>query len=172
MTTPSPFDRRRFLRWVGQASAAVATAAWLPASRGAFAAEPDASRVAPFFAAIASGDLETVQRLLGRDPGLLRATDAEGRTPLVAAHLAGGPAEITAALRLGMTNEAIELGFVEAILEGEYEIVRDLAGELGDEIHAWHPVGGSAYWAAARFGKSREMWPLNRWGARSVLGHS
>ncbi len=111
-------------------------------------------------AAVTSGDLSTVVRILDQDPKLKSHRDGEGRSIFVLAHL---HAQTKVADEI--LNRGIELDVVEAVLANDKDRFIELVKAAPDSVNAIHPIGGNAYYAAAVCGKEEMIWPLNRWGA-------
>ena len=115
---------------------------------------------ADFRRAIERGDVAAVSGMLDRQESLLRATDEEGRSAFILAHLANQ----TAVAQL-FTDRGLELGLVEAVLAQDRDRVNELGKAhfgLADEYHA---IGGSAMYAAARYGRTEVLFWTKRWGA-------
>jgi cytohesin len=143
MDTP---DRRRFLTsaaaLAGAALCAPRLHAWTPA--GGPRARTD---VTAFLAAVTAGRLDEVRSRLAVDPGLAQAHDESDRSAVVLA-LLGGHGEVGAAL----VEHGAEVGLVEAVMLADWERAEALVAQDVDGLHAWHPVGGTVVYAAARAG--------------------
>jgi len=109
--------------------------------------------------AISEGDLGAVARMLDARPQLRMSRDDEGRSVFVLAHLHGQPEIAADILRRGL-----ELDVVEAVLAQDEARLVQLAKADPTMLNVDHPVGGTAYYAAALFGKIDMIWPLNHWG--------
>jgi cytohesin len=115
--------------------------------------------VRDLFEAIRAGELGRVVALLKRAPGLLGARDEEGRSPLLVSLMSE-----QGAIADHLRSRGHGLDLVEAILSSEKDLVRRLALAQAETINDDHPVGGTAYYAAARYGHYWAIWPLNRHG--------
>ena len=150
--------RRQFM----QVSMAVGASALIPdglRSRAFAGASPSPDAPRDLISAITDGDLSGVKRILGARPELRMARDAAGRSMFVLAHLHQRPKIAAEILRRG-----INLDMVEAVLAEDEKRFIELAKINPKRVNADHPIGGTAYYAAALFGKVGMMWPLNRWG--------
>lgn len=101
----------------------------------------------PFLDAVRAGDAAEVRRLASLAPELVDAADAEGRSALVVAYLFGHQ-EVADAL----LERSPRIGLVEAVMIPDWERAEELAAEDPGQLDAWHPVGGTALYAAARMG--------------------
>lgn len=108
---------------------------------------------------VARGDVSAVRALLTKHPALARTVDKSGRSLFLLAHL-HDHADVADVIKRHLGD----LDLVESIADGDYERVKRLAAAARRTINDPHPVGGTAYFAAARLGRVREMWPLNRNG--------
>ena len=113
---------------------------------------------AELVAAVARGDRAIVRRHVEENKQLLVARDEAGRSLLVLAFLAGHP-EI--GHDLAQLGAPVDL--VESVLLEDVDRQKQLL-TAGADPNALHPIGGTAYYAAAHFGRVKAMWPLNRHG--------
>jgi ankyrin repeat protein len=104
---------------------------------------------ADFFEAIRRGDQQAVDAALKRDPSLLRARDASGFTPIMAAAYAGHP-RLTERLADRVGSEG--LGIYEAAAAGNAAAVRERLEE-GDQIEDRSGDGYTPLHLAAYFGR-------------------
>ena len=140
------------------------TTAALVLSGRLWAQAPDGPRevsmgTAQFLAAVERGDASGVSALLDRNPELLTARDERGRSAFVIAHVAGHP-EVARIF----TTRGLELDLVEAVLAEDKKRIEELAKASPSLVNKLHPIGGTAHYAAARFGRPSVIFPLNRWG--------
>src|SRR5438309_9802696 len=106
---------------------------------------------AELFAAIKSGDMATVERVLERDRGLVDARDGDGISPGLAALNHGRKESATADLRRGP-----KLTVFEAAAAGDLARVRELVGANPAQANGVAPDGYSPLGLAAFF-KRREV---------------
>jgi len=106
---------------------------------------------AELFAAIKSGDMATVERVLERDRGLVDARDEDGLSPVLAALYHGRNEIATAVLRRGP-----KLTVFEAAAAGDLARVRELVGANPAQANGVAPDGYSPLGLAAFF-KRREV---------------
>ena len=106
---------------------------------------------AELFAAIKSGDMATVERVLERDRGLVDARDEDGLSPVLAALYHGRNEIATAVLRRGP-----RLTVFEAAAAGDLARVRELVGANPAQANGVAPDGYSALGLAAFF-KRRDV---------------
>lgn len=112
-----------------------------------------------FFAAIRAGDLEQVKGLLDSDPRLASVTEANGLTAYAAA-LTSRQSEIALLIReRGYRPDAHESA---AALD--WELLDELAPQAPGSLNRYHPIGGSAMYAAALGGAGSSMWHVYRFG--------
>jgi ankyrin repeat protein len=100
-----------------------------------------------FFEAIASRDTKRVRAFLKKDPGLARARDPNGNSPVLVAAYVGAPeiAEILA-------NAGAQVTIFEAAALGRDDLVRDLLAINPALLHALAHDGWSLLHLAAFFG--------------------
>jgi len=157
----SSSTRRDFLR------TGLATGAVLLAVRRGAAAGPgprsgaggDAERRARFLAAVVAGREAEVAALLDEEPALVDAADDAGRSALVLAYL-GGHEPVAAAL----LAHGPAIGLIEAAMIPDWERVVALGQAEPAALDAWHPVGGTSVYAAARASRD-DMYHLQDLGA-------
>src|SRR5207237_7705183 len=106
---------------------------------------------AELFAAIKSGDMATVERVLERDRGLVDARDEDGLSPVLAALYHGRNEIATAVLRRGP-----KLTVFEAAAAGDLARVRELVRANPAQANGVAPDGYSPLGLAAFF-KRREV---------------
>jgi len=147
--------RRKFLLRSGWsagallAGAAAVRAAPLPAwARRAAARQHDPELQATFLAAVLAGRAAEVRALLAQDRTLVDAADAEGCSALVLA-CREGHTEVKAAL----LEHGPRIGLIEAAMIPDWPRVVELGTADRAAIDAFHPVGGTALYAAARAGQ-------------------
>ncbi len=153
---PLPHTRRSFLLGSAAAAAGLAltsrsvVAALVPALPGRPEELPDerAEREA-FLAAVIAGDLVAVRARLETRPRLVDAADAAGCSALVLAYC-HGQQPVADALR----ERGARVELIEACMIPDWDRVKELAGGDGAGVDAWHPVGGTAMYAAARAGRA------------------
>lgn len=145
-------------------STALASPAWSRALAPAPSRRDDASRTAAFLDAVRAGDRAAVERMLAGDVALARATDAEGRSAFVLAHLHGH-----AAIAEALAATGLELDVVEAVLAGDTERVEALVAADPELVHRAHPIGGTPLHAAAlgALGGEVAMYRLRSLGCES-----
>lgn len=113
------------------------------------------------FAAAESGDEAKVRSLLDADPALLRSRDARGRSAFLVARLAGHESIGKLLLERGHEPDLAESAIIP-----DWPRVEALAKAMTDEeVDALHPVGGTALYAAALFGRT-PTFRLTQFGAR------
>ncbi|MDY7091467.1 MAG: ankyrin repeat domain-containing protein [Acidobacteriota bacterium] len=113
-----------------------------------------------FRQAVLEGDEERVLRYLERDPGLAYGRDAQGRSPIVLAFVAGHRSIAELLQRRGVT-----LDLVEAALLEDWTRVEAVGAVAPGLVNAPQPAGGTALHAAARYGQARNLWRLAQLGA-------
>ncbi len=136
--------RRTFL--VGSLVAAAATTTTTLAAR----AWPRVMRPADeaaFLAAVREGRLADVRQQLAEHPTLANAADPEGRSALVLACREGQRPVVDALLAAGA-----DVGLIEAVMIPQWDRAEELVDGHADRLNAWHPVGGTAVYAAIRAG--------------------
>lgn len=156
--------RRRLLSMGGLAALA-GTAAWAPRAQAHLRTgchDEGTPRLDSqlFRDAVVAGDSELVAEYLDRDPGLAYSRDEIGRSVIVLAVMAGQP-EIAELLR----ERGVTLDLVEAVLLEDWARMDAIATIAPGRVNELHPVGGTALFAAARYGQARNLWRLSRWGA-------
>lgn len=119
----------------------------------------DGERRTRFLAAVQAGRAEEVSALLAEEPALVDATDDAGRSALVLA-LREGHAAVAAAL----LAHGPQIGLIEAVMIPDWERAVALGKAEPAALDAWHPVGGSSIYAAARAGRD-DMYFLQDLGA-------
>jgi ankyrin repeat protein len=119
-----------------------------------------ADDVAAFLAAVQSGALAEVRRMLAADASLARARDARGRSAFVLAHLAGH-GDVAQALRA----TGLELDVVEAVLAEDWPRVTSLATAAPELCAQAHPIGGTPLYAGALCG-IKDLYRLRTLGCR------
>jgi ankyrin repeat protein len=107
----------------------------------------DSATTRAFLTAVREGREPEVRRLLGEQSALASATDPEGRSALVLA-VCAGHAPVVAAL---LEHEPF-LGLIDALMIGDWDRAMELAEGDPAALDAYHPVGGTALYAAARAG--------------------
>ncbi len=164
-TSPHPPSRRGFLLGTAAVAAgalfAGAATARTTGTRpgGALAGADEAAEREAFLAAVVDGDLPGTRARLDARPALVDAADAQGRTALVLAYLHGQQAVAEALLERGP-----RIGLIEACMIPDWERAKTLAAQDEAALHAAHPVGGTAIYAAARAGRA-DMYHLQDLGA-------
>lgn len=139
------FSRRRLIEL---APAAFVYLAWsCRSSADPTSARPESADVAEFLAAVQRGDVAAVRAALERAAHLAAATDAQGRSAFVLAHLAGQPSVAQVLL-----DQGIELDVVEAVLARDWKRVESLAAAAPAAMNAAHPIGGTPLYAGALVG--------------------
>lgn len=120
--TALAMSRRRVLALLGAVTAGSLTQDLrvLYGQDGAGAATGE--QIEAFLAALMRADGPAVERMLDRDATLARATDPQGRSAFVLAHLGGHP-QIAALLQA----RGLELDVVEAVLAADWKRVEALA---------------------------------------------
>lgn len=157
MTLRRPLDpARRQLLASGALASLVLPLAGLWPRRGQ--APIDGARAEALLAAVRAGDEDRVDALLAEDPDLARSVDADGRSALVLACVAGHTSIAEALLATGL-----ELDVVEAVLVEDWPRFDELAEAEPASLNAWHPVGGTPLHAAALVG-TVDMWRLRSAG--------
>lgn len=163
-STPS-CSRRLFLNGAAGAAGlwtiAGPAAARGPDDSGAASAgpeEPPLDSVA-FRRAVERGDAARVTWYLDHDPGLMYSRDEKGRSVFVLAYLAGHP-EVGEIFR----DRGLELDLVEAAIVPDWDRVQEIGEVSPGLVNALHPIGGTAMWAAARFGRGERIWILQSLG--------
>lgn len=154
--------RRAFLRLL-----ALGTVSWGPGR--VFAGLDDDSRTpvglpssltASFFAAASAGNLAEVKRLLAKQPELLGARNAEGRTAFALALLMGHRPVAEHLKQAGYESD-----LHEAALAGDWVRFEALATagtdtSVAERVNAHHPIGGTTMFAAATGGAGSDIWRI------------
>ena len=152
--------RRNFLWRSGLTAGALAAGAVLvgaSAANGRAKARPgrgpagraqDAELRAKFLAAVREGREPEVRALLAEHPVLADAADEAGRSALVLACMEAWPAVVTALL-----EHDPHIGLIEAVMIPDWDRAVELGKADPAALDAWHPVGGTALYAAARAGQ-------------------
>lgn len=152
----NPFSRRKFL---GSSLACVTVvASRLPFASGFTPTQGPKSRdQQKFLAAIASGDLATVKELLTGNQDLLNAADSDGKSGYAIAILSGHKAISDYLVRSGYQTD-----LHESALGLDWDRFNQLASDEGDsvseKVNSFHPLGGSAMYAAATGGAGTDIW--------------
>lgn len=153
----NPKSRRTFLK----SSLAVAISATSP---GRLTANPSCwgpglggDNGEQFLKAISDGELLTVKKMLAEDEKLLETHDGDGKSCYAIALLAGHPEIAKLLLEFGY-----ETDLHEAALALDWERFEALSAGGGDDmiaqVNQFHPIGGSAMYAAATGGAGTEIW--------------
>jgi ankyrin repeat protein len=158
---PVELSRRRAL-----AALAALAASSLLARRPLAAGSRSSADAQALLAAVVAGELARVQSLLAAQPELARATDAQGRSAFVLAHL-HGHVEIAQALRAC----GLELDLVEAFVAEDWKRVEELAAAEPATLERAHAVGGTPLYAGALVG-SLDMHRLRSLGCKPDLAPS
>ena len=137
------------------------TSASPPAHDTVAVESPPASKppAAAFLQAVESGDVAAVARFVAAAPDLVHAVDTANRSAVVLAYLSGH--EPVAKLLL---EHGADVGLVEAVMIPDWPRAEKLARADPSALNAWHPVGGTVLYAAARVGRG-ELWRLQALGA-------
>lgn len=115
---------------------------------------------ADFFSAVAGGDEAAVATLLQADPALVRARDASGHSPIMAAAYRG-QAGVLALLRAYVPEPTLH----EAVVLGDVERLRVLLTEEPSATNALSPDGWTALHLAGFFGQAEAARVLLEAGA-------
>lgn len=152
-----PNDRRMFLKSslaVAMSATAPGILSGMPSVFARASVQPDAKQ---FLEAIVAGDRNKVQRMLSENDKLLEASDADGRSGYVLAIISGHPEIAKVLIEAGYQTDLHEaaLGldwtrFDELTVGGGPEVI--------ERVNAYHPVGGSAMFAAAVGGAGTDIW--------------
>src|SRR5262249_28902729 len=103
------------------------------------------------FEAIRRGQLSAMQRILERDPKLIRAVDENGSTPLILAAYWAGPVEVKELLARGADPNAKNDGGVPALIPATDDLeTTQLLVEAGADINSRTEAGDNALIVAAR----------------------
>jgi len=156
-TTP----RRTFLRAASAlaGSLALGCRATSAAPQRPRPADPATNDAVPFIAAVTAGDLPQVRAMLSERPTVVNAVDEAGRSALVLAYLSGHETVAQALL-----EHSPELGLVEAVMIPDWTRAEAAWRDDPLALDAWHPVGGTPLYAAARRGVAG-LGRLQDWGA-------
>lgn len=113
-----------------------------------------------FRQAVLEGDEERVLRYLERDPGLAYGRDAQGRSPIVLAFVAGHRSIAELFQQRGVTLDLVEAAMLE-----DWPRVEEVGAVSPGLVNVPQPVGGTALHAAARWGRGSNLWRLAQLGA-------
>ncbi len=138
--------------------AAVRSGGRLGDRRGRRSAPAVGGDPAALLAAVRTGDLAAVRRLLAAEPALAATRDSAGRSAFVLAHLAGHT-EVAAALRA----EDLVLDAEECVFAEDWDRLRTLADDDPELCARLQSTGGTLLHAGALAG-SLDLWRLRQHG--------
>lgn len=159
-------NRREFIQ---KSAAFTLTGAVLP---GFGASKRDQRVMGPetdqFFVAVASGDLESVRSQLAARKDLINAKDTSGRSGFAVALLNGHRSVADLVLATGY-----ECDIHESALALDWDRFEELAAKSGDGVsdvvNRFHPIGGTALFAAAAGGAGTGLWRVYAQGGNPDL---